>query len=228
MEQFELRNPILINGEERKVLDYDFAGLREEHLLDAIANCHDMASTSSALSETDSAFHLWLMIEAVISSNNDVDEADINRLKGADGLRAMMQGASFYRNSQLESYDKMYFREFGEVKVDFNSFTADMIVKADTQSRVYANSIQKPSVSTFGNDMAYHLFIGYHLISASSGISVEELRKLPCDELIQIMNAGKNFITVVLVEEYSAGSQQEESEKLSEDTLESITPVPES
>lgn len=228
MEQFELKNPIMINGEECKVLAYDFAEMKEEHLLDAIANCHAMSTTSSALPETDSAFHLWLMIEAIVSCNEHVDATDVSRLKGVDGLRAMMQGASFYRNLQVESYDTIYFRKFGEVKVDFNSFTADMIVKADTESRAYANNIQKPSINTFGNDMAYHLFIGYYLISASSGISVEELRKLNCDELIQIMNVGKNFITVVLVEEYSAGSQQSESEKLSEDTPESITPVSES
>lgn len=223
MDEFKLKNPIMVNGEERACFKYDLSELTEENLLHAIALSHHGKENFSGLLETDYSFHVWLMFMAIVKANDDIDVIDLERIKGTDCLALSQRGADFLNENSVPSKGEV---EIDGIKYQINAenLTVEMYMDADTDSRKYANSIMKPSIYTAAGDMAFQLFMGYNLIfSSNDDINMEKLRNMKGGNLIKILRTGRNFIFGTLAGDFTTGSQQEKSEKSSEDIPESIT-----
>lgn len=222
MNEFNLKNTIMIKGNQVNSLQYDLDAIDENALLDAISNCHFGDEFFAALPDNDFSFHLWLMFEAITKNNSDIDVSDLRRISGADCVRLTNIGTTFFSNVTAEN--DFVEVSLGKLLINPDSLTVDMYMDADTESRKYANQIHKPSIFMAGNDMALHLFVGYKILDASNdGITMDQLRQLRGEDLIKVLKVGRNFITVTLAEEYIAGSPQENSDKLYEDIPEHIT-----
>ena len=127
-----LDNPILINGETVKELDYDPNEITALQFADADA--HRMLATSSRNSrggsgfsnaaELDYTLHLYLGIAAVIAVNPGYDVSDLERAKGDDVRQLMGIGRNF-----------MLGRAGGSASADETSGDASETTPAPTTSR---------------------------------------------------------------------------------------------
>lgn len=221
MNTIKLQSPLLVNDQGLEELTYDFSKLDETDLLDVIANCHFGQEAFSALLETDYSLHMWLIFKAIIKVNPSIDIEDLKRITGKDCIKLVGIGRDFFNEQSIsENSVELDSRVFA---INSDSLITEQYMAADVESRLYANKIQKPCIMTAGNDMAFHLYLGYYLLASANEVSVESLRKLQMADLIKIMLVGRNFIIETLAEEYTTKSQQEKSEKLSEGIPESTT-----
>lgn len=88
IETLELTTPLLVNGEERKLLTYDISQLTINHVSRAQVLKQKIAGAAAAavpqVAQTDMALHICLGMQAVIAVNKDISEEDLMRLKGFD------------------------------------------------------------------------------------------------------------------------------------------------
>ena len=107
VEKLELTTPLLINGEERKILTYDLSQLGINHVTKAQVLKGQIAGAGAAavpqVAQTDMALHICLGIEAVIAVNPDISEEDLMRLKGYDLNQLGNIGLHFFIPPALET-----------------------------------------------------------------------------------------------------------------------------
>lgn len=223
MKKIQLKKPILINGEERTVISYNFEELEKDDILGAIANARFNKEFFSALPETDNVLHMWLTYAAIMKVNPDISSMDLERICGKDCVTLVNLGGEFFRSAKAEKESTVQLKgtdyEYSE-----DNLTAEMYIKADAESRECANKIQKPSVVYATNDLAFHLYIGYHMVNASNPqFTASEFNSLKGKDVIKLINIGRNFILGALVEDYHQESPASSSEEPSEDIHESIT-----
>lgn len=99
MNQIKLKNPLLVNGKNLRLLTYDtdkitveMFGDAEAHKLKATAK---RGATSAGAFELDYTMHLYLGMMAVIAVNPEIDIADLERLTGVDMMEVMRVGRNF-------------------------------------------------------------------------------------------------------------------------------------
>lgn len=101
-ETITLRNPLLVNGVERKELTYDF----NEIDCDGFTMAFNYASSKSLVAaqkgkpsaivmEQDANFHMYLGMAAIIAVNSDIDMSDLERIKGFDTVAISALGRNF-------------------------------------------------------------------------------------------------------------------------------------
>ena len=97
IKQIELTRPLLVNGQEIKVLTYDVDELTINHITKAEA-CKSKMGGSSAVSiaQTDFPLHVCIGMQAVIVVNPHISEQDLMRLKGYDITQLAAVGTSFF------------------------------------------------------------------------------------------------------------------------------------
>jgi len=103
----ELKNPIMINGDEVKTLSYDFDKIdgllfaQVETKRKADAGTENAAITYVA--EADPGFQLYMGYAAIIADNRSYDIEDLKRAKGHDIIQIMNIGRNFTFESAVES-----------------------------------------------------------------------------------------------------------------------------
>lgn len=94
----ELNNPIMINNEQVKWLDYDVEEITAALFCEAEAAKRAAGGrrvTTSVAAETDFSLHVYLFFAAVVAVNPQYDFNDLERIKGRDMVEAMSIGRGF-------------------------------------------------------------------------------------------------------------------------------------
>ena len=94
----ELKNPILINGDEIKELSYDSNEITGALLAEADAmhrNSLGKKASATPVAELDYGLHLYLGFAAIIAVNPEIGFSDLERIKGYDTLEVMRIGRNF-------------------------------------------------------------------------------------------------------------------------------------
>lgn len=92
-----LTNPITVDGEKVTSLKYDANEITGAMFAEA-QNARDRASGSKSVSvllEVDHAMHLFFGYAAIKAVNPSIDYSDLERLKGADTMKAQRIGRNF-------------------------------------------------------------------------------------------------------------------------------------
>lgn len=102
-EILKLKNPVMVNGTERKELSYDSNEITAVLFSEADSRRKQAAGAKVAITpaaEFDYAMHLYLGFAAVIAVNPEVDFADLEKIKGADVIDLMGIGRNFILKSE--------------------------------------------------------------------------------------------------------------------------------
>ena len=100
-----LSNPVMINGEARKVLTYDTDLITPNSFAKAegLARKKNGLDAPATTVELDFTFQLYLLLVAIADSNQDIDILDLERIKGAkDVMKLYREGRSFIEASAEE------------------------------------------------------------------------------------------------------------------------------
>lgn len=101
-----LRNPILVDGKERKKFKYDISKITGEQFLEADVRAHEKAAMlgkpSITVAETDDSLQLYLGMMAVIAVEPEVDVTDLERITGSDIMQLYRIGRNFIKGSAEE------------------------------------------------------------------------------------------------------------------------------
>ena len=100
IERIKLSKPLYINGEARTELTYDIEELSINHItkaegLKAKIGGKDIVG-SITIAQADYALHICIGMQAVMAVNPDIDEEDLQRLKGFDITKLANVGARFF------------------------------------------------------------------------------------------------------------------------------------
>lgn len=99
-----LTNPIMVNNELVKALDYDPEEITAQLFAEAEMRQKVAAGTRNVAIvpavEFDFSLHLYLGIAAVVAVNPQYDFADIERVKGADVMKLSRVGRDFTMQSE--------------------------------------------------------------------------------------------------------------------------------
>lgn len=93
-----LHNPIMINNEQVKSLDYDVEEITAALFCEAEAAKRSAGGrrvSTSVAAETDFSLHVYLFFAAVVAVNPQYDFSDLERIKGRDMVEAMAIGRGF-------------------------------------------------------------------------------------------------------------------------------------
>lgn len=198
MEQFELKNPILINGEECKALAYDTSKLTVEQYIDATAKG---GLASNKIMEVNAHLHFLLGAYAIVNaSENVIDISDVERVSGKDIVNITQIGRNmFHSDGTVQiSEDTITFSQplkfkggaKKKLKYDFDSITTEQFNSAYDSGGFATNKVMEL------ND-AFHLFLGiYAIINANTNIKFDELKgQLTGKNLLAVVTLGRNFFS---------------------------------
>lgn len=109
-----LRNPIMINGENYKELEYDFEELTCEDYTTAATYADSKAlratqngKPGAVIMEQNVSFHMYLGMMAVVAANRElIDIADMERIKGYDLVGITQVGRNFIAGRSVEPSDQ--------------------------------------------------------------------------------------------------------------------------
>ena len=102
MNTFTLTKPILINGEEKKELKYDFDEFTAQDKLNA-GKDYKKAGNVISVQELDADYHLFIFAKAIEKANPGVDLSDVLRISAKDSARAEKLVRDFFFLSSEES-----------------------------------------------------------------------------------------------------------------------------
>ena len=87
MQTLKLSKPIMINGEEKKEINYDVEAVTAQ---DKINASKEFKKTGNMMSfqESDSDYHLYIFAQAVKKCEPEIDITDILRLSAKDSIKA--------------------------------------------------------------------------------------------------------------------------------------------
>lgn len=100
----KLRNPILVNGENISVLEYNTENITSAHFCEADARkrtaCGAKNVSVTPAAELDYGLHLYLGFAAIIAAKPSIDFSDLERIHGADVVDMMKIGRNFILKSE--------------------------------------------------------------------------------------------------------------------------------
>lgn len=97
----KLSRPIMINGEERKELKYDFENMTARDKLE-IGKRIKQDGIPVSVEELDTDYHFYLFAGAVAKADKDIDISDLMRLNAKDAQKgAGIARNFFYLNSDV-------------------------------------------------------------------------------------------------------------------------------
>jgi len=112
MNVIELKKPLMINGQNRKELTYDFDNLTCEaySLAFAFADAKTLEATqagkpSAAIMEQNGNLHMYLTMQAIITANPEISIDDLERIKGFDLVTLTQLGRNFINGRWEETSD---------------------------------------------------------------------------------------------------------------------------
>lgn len=95
--EIKLRKPLMVNGEEIKVLTYDVDELTINHITRAEACKSKLGGVATiSVAQADFPLHVCIGMQAVMIVNPDIAEEDLMRLKGYDITQLAGVGTSFF------------------------------------------------------------------------------------------------------------------------------------
>lgn len=111
-ETIKLRTPLLVNGEERTELTYDFNEIDCNAFAMAFSYASSKALTATqqgkpnaSIMEQNANLHMYLGMMAIIAVNSDVDINDLERMKGFDIVSIAALGRNFINGRSEEHSD---------------------------------------------------------------------------------------------------------------------------
>lgn len=99
-----LKNPIKINGKNKKTFAYDYDEITCEQYIDATRRASQPGAID--MQEGDYAFHFYLGAELIVASNPEVDISDLERVKGYDVIRLVNIGRNFILSAEADLEDE--------------------------------------------------------------------------------------------------------------------------
>lgn len=108
-ETLKLKNPIMINNSSVSELTYDTNEITAAMFSEAEARKNVAANKNVAIvpaAEFDFSLHLYLFFAAVVAVNPGYDFADVERIHGADVVKAMAIGRDFILGSEKSEGSK--------------------------------------------------------------------------------------------------------------------------
>lgn len=93
-----LKNPILINGKQRKELTWT-EEISSEQFLQADELTHKGRVSVTTAAELDTGMMFYLGVMMVCAANQEIDPKDLEQIKGRDNLSLMKVGRFFLRAS---------------------------------------------------------------------------------------------------------------------------------
>ena len=98
----KLDNPIMINGNSVKELNYDFSKMTVQDYGNAEAAKASALGSSGAMiqkvAQLDSTLHIYIAMAAIIAVNRDYTFIDLSRISGFDLAKLMKAGRAFFTN----------------------------------------------------------------------------------------------------------------------------------
>ncbi|MDD3237916.1 MAG: hypothetical protein PHV37_07460 [Candidatus Gastranaerophilales bacterium] len=109
VEKLELQEPIVINGAELKVIDYDISKIGVAEIGKAEIEKSKIfgraAITNLKVAQADYLLHCLLGMQAIIACNPNIDMEDLKRIKGYDMVQVAAIGTRFFvaptKNEQI-------------------------------------------------------------------------------------------------------------------------------
>lgn len=126
---YELRKPLMVNGEEVRKLEYDFDAITVDDYAtaDELAGVGRNPGNNIRMAEFDSKMGLYLFFVAVTAVNREIDISDLKRIKGYDLIQMASMGRNFMLQGSVEgSADDIFESVSGN--------TAEPTTKAPTTS----------------------------------------------------------------------------------------------
>ena len=100
VQTIKLRNPLLVNGVDRKELTYDIEALTIDHITKAEAYKQRKGSISSTHAIFDYSLQYAIGMQAIMAVNSDISEEDLSRIKGFDVNKIAKVGIDFFKGSE--------------------------------------------------------------------------------------------------------------------------------
>ena len=126
---YELRKPLMVNGEEVRKLEYDFDAITVDDYstADELASAGRTPGNNIRVAEFDSKMGLYLFFVAITAVNKKIDISDLKRIKGYDLIQMASIGRNFMLSGSVEdSADDIFESVSGN--------TAEPTTKAPTTS----------------------------------------------------------------------------------------------
>lgn len=87
MNNLKLSKPIMVNGNEVKVIAYDFDAMTAQDKLNA-GKTYKKAGNVISVQELDSDYHIYIFAEAAKKANEGLDINDVLRMSAKDSAKA--------------------------------------------------------------------------------------------------------------------------------------------